>query len=67
VIDQVAGKALIPARLPPVPPPPARPEPETVRQTRCRLVRHLAGRSVAYGPDGRRQTPSEAMFVATYC
>ncbi|MBU0517102.1 MAG: hypothetical protein KJ621_20285 [Proteobacteria bacterium] len=67
MIDQVTGKSLVPARLPPAQPTPARPESEATRQTRCRLIRHLAGRAEAYGPDGRRLTPPEAMFVATYC
>jgi hypothetical protein len=46
---------------------PARPEAESRNEIRCRLERDLAGRASAYGPDGRRRVPLQAMFVATYC
>ena len=46
---------------------PVRSDQESQRAIRCQLERDLAGRSTAYGPDGRRRVPVRAMFVATYC
>ncbi len=67
MIDRLTGPLPAPPPAAARAPRPVRPETDSRQEIRCRLERDLAGRASAYGPDGRRRVPLQAMFVATYC